>query len=154
MNFKIEPAQQADIPRLVDLLHDLFGGELDFTADATHQARGLELLLAADSPGDRQVVAVARDDTGQAVGMASAQIVVSTAEGALSAWIEDVVVHQDYRRQGIGRNLLEYLIAWAKDRGATRVQLVADQENAGADLFYNAVGWQTTQLFVRRRSTG
>ena len=28
---------------------------------------------------------------------------------------------------------------------------VADRENAGADLFYTALGWQTTQLVVRRR---
>ena len=154
MNFKIESAQHADIPRLAELLNDLFGVELDFTADATRQVRGLELLIADDATSDRRIVAVARDDNGQAIGMASAQIVISTAEGALSAWIEDVVVHQEYRRQGIGRHLLEYLFAWAKARGATRVQLVADQENANADFFYRALGWQTTQLIVRRRSTG
>jgi len=44
-------------------------------------------------------------------------------------------------------------VAWAKTQGATRVQLVADQENADADLFYKALGWQSTQLVVRRRST-
>jgi GNAT superfamily N-acetyltransferase len=153
MSFRIESARRADIPRLADLLNNLFGVELDFTADATRQVRGLELLIADEGANDRQIVAVARDDDGQAVGMASAQIVVSTAEGALSAWIEDVVVHQDHRRQGIGRQLLDHLVAWAKTHGATRVQLVADQENAGADLFYKAIGWQSTQLVVRRRST-
>ena len=154
MSFKIESARHADIPHLADLLNELFGVELDFTADATRQVRALELLIAEEAASDRQIVAVARGDNGQAIGMASAQMVVSTAEGALSAWIEDVVVHQDYRRQGIGRQLLEYLVEWAKARGATRVQLVADQENANADFFYQALGWQTTQLFVRRRSTG
>jgi len=151
MNFNIEPAQHTDIPRLVELLNDLFGVELDFTADATHQERGLALLMAGDASSDRQIVAVARDEAGQAVGMASAQLVISTAEGAPSAWVEDVVVHQDFRGQGIGRRLLDYLIEWAKARGATRMQLVADQENAGADLFYQAVGWHTTQLAVKRR---
>ena len=155
MSFKIESARQTDIPRLTELLNDLFDVELDFTADSTRQVRGLELLLAEDgAAADRQIVAVARDDHDQAIGMASAQIVVSTAEGALSAWIEDVVVHHDYRRQGIGRNLLDYLVEWAKTRGATRVQLVVDQENDSADFFYQALGWQTTQLVVRRRSTG
>jgi GNAT superfamily N-acetyltransferase len=153
MSFNIELARRADIPRLADLLSDLFGVELDFTADASRQVRGLELLIADNTKNDRQAVAVARDDDGQAIGMASAQIVVSTAEGALSAWIEDVVVHQDFRRQGIGRRLLDHLVAWAKAQGATRVQLVADQENADAALFYKALGWQSTQLVVRRRST-
>ena len=153
MSFRIESARRADIPRLADLLNDLFGVELDFTADAARQVRGLELLIADDAAGSRQIVAVARDDHDQAIGMASAQIVVSTAEGALSAWIEDMVVHQDYRRQGIGKQLLDYLVAWAKTRGATRVQLVVDQENERAEYFYKALGWQTTQLIVRRRST-
>jgi GNAT superfamily N-acetyltransferase len=155
MSFKIESARRADIPRLTELLNDLFDVELDFTADTTRQVRGLELLIAEDATaGNRQIVAVARDDHDQAIGMASAQIVVSTAEGALAAWIEDVVVHHDYRRQGIGKDLLDYLVAWAKTRGATRVQLVVDQENDSADFFYQALGWQTTQLVVRRRSTG
>ena len=152
MTYKIERAQSADLPRLVDLLNELFGVELDFTADATRQARGLELLLAESAKGDRQAVAVARDDNGQAIGMASAQLVISTAEGAPSAWIEDVVVHADYRRQGVGRQMLDYLLAWAKTRGATRAQLVADRENASAELFYDGLGWQTTQLSVRRRA--
>ncbi len=151
MNFKIEPAQRADIPQLAALLNDLFEVELDFTADASRQARGLELLIAESAKSDRQIVAVARDDRGQPVGMASGQIVISTAEGAPSAWIEDVVVHAEHRRQGIGKQLLEFLSAWAKARGATRMQLVADRENASAELFYTALGWQSTQLGVRRR---
>ena len=153
MGFRIELAQRADIARLAVLLEDLFGAELDFKADTERQIRGLELLLAEDAPRNRQVVAVARNDNGEAIGMATAQMVISTAEGALSAWIEDVVVHSDYRRQGIGTHLLEYLVAWAKARGATRVQLMADQKNASADLFYRALGWRTTQLAVRRRFT-
>ena len=150
MNFEIEPARPGDVPRLVDLLNDLFGVELDFTADESRQARGLELLIAATATSDRLTVAVARNEQGAAIAMGSAQLVISTAEGALSAWIEDIVVHPDYRRQGIGKRLLEHLLAWAKTRGATRAQLVADKENAGAGLFYDGLGWQSTQLTVRR----
>jgi GNAT superfamily N-acetyltransferase len=83
--------------------------------------------------------------------MGSAQLVISTAEGAPSAWIEDIVVHPAYRRRGIGKLLLEHLLAWAKTRGATRAQLVADKDNTGAELFYNGLGWHATRLAVRRR---
>jgi GNAT superfamily N-acetyltransferase len=151
MIFMIEPAQRADVPQLTALLNDLFEIELDFTADFRCQARGLELLIAEGEKSDRQVVAVARDERGQPVGMASGQLVISTAEGAPSLWIEDVVVHAGRRRQGIGRQLLEYLSAWSKARGATRMQLVVDRENADAEVFYAALGWQATQLGVRRR---
>lgn len=151
MKMKIEPAQRTDIPQLAALLDDLFEVELDFTADASRQTRGLELLVAEAAKSDRQMVAVARDDSGRPVGMASGQIVISTAEGALSVWVEDVVVHAEFRRQGIGKQLVEFMLAWAKARGATRMQLVVDRENASADLFYTALGWQSTQLTVRRR---
>ena len=46
MNPIIEPAQHADIPQLAALLDDLFEVELDFTADASRQVRGFELLVA------------------------------------------------------------------------------------------------------------
>jgi GNAT superfamily N-acetyltransferase len=152
MKLRIESAQRADIPQLAALLNDLFAVELNFTADANRQIRGLEMLIAESAQSDRQIVAVARDEQGQPVGVASGQIVISTAEGAPSAWIEDVVVHAGHRRQGVGKLLLEFLLAWAKARGATRMQLVADRENASADLFYTALGWQSTQLNVRRRA--
>ena len=138
------------MPRLVALLRELFGTEADFTADAARQQRGIELLLAA-AQADRVMLAVARDRHGVAVAMASAQLVISTAEGALSAWIEDVVVDGRFRRLGVGNRLIEHLLAWARARGATRAQLVTDTENPGALLFYDALAWQRTQLTVRRR---
>ena|SRR5688572_14274186 len=147
----IGAAQESDIPRLVELLRELFGHEADFAADAARQRRGLELLLAAAANGERVNVAVARDERGLAVGMASAQLVISTAEGALSAWIEDVVVDAGWRRRAVGQHLVDYLIAWSKSRGATRAQLVTDTQNAGALLFYDRIGWTGTQLTVRRR---
>lgn len=149
---KIGPAQAGDIPRLVDLLNDLFGIELDFTSDVSRQTRALGLLIDEAGKSDRLMLAVARDGQGAVIAMGSAQLVISTAEGAPSAWIEDIVVHPDYRRQGIGKQLLEHLLAWAKTRGATRAQLVADQDNAGAEMFYRGLGWQATRLVVRRRS--
>jgi GNAT superfamily N-acetyltransferase len=151
MNIQIEAAQHTDIPQLAALLNDLFEVELDFTADSSRQIRGLDLLVTEAAKSDRQIVAVARDDQGQPVGMATAQLVLSTAEGASSVWIEDVVVHAEHRRQGIGKQLIEFLLAWSRMRGATRMQLVADRENADADLFYTALGWKSTQLIVRRR---
>lgn len=95
---------------------------------------------------------VARSNDGVAVGMASAQLVISTAEGAPSAWIEDVVVQQALRGQGIARLLLEGLLDWAQRHGATRAQLLADNANTSALDFYRHIGWQPTQLSAWRRS--
>jgi GNAT superfamily N-acetyltransferase len=99
----IAPASEADIPELIDLLAVLFSIEQDFSPDPDKQRRGLATLLA--SPTGH--IAIARDTTSRAVGMATAQLVISTAEGAPSAWVEDVVVREDWRGQGLGRALLD-----------------------------------------------
>ncbi len=145
----VEPAGCADIPALIDLLAGLFALEKDFAVDAAKQRRGFELLLAQQ--GDRALLLVARSQAGEVVGMASAQLVISTAEGAPSAWIEDVVVRPDSRGRGIGRALLEALLAWAQSQGATRAQLLADAGNTPALQFYRRSGWQSTRLAAWRR---
>ncbi len=146
---RIDRAGRNDIPALIELLAMLFAIENDFSADRAKQRRGLELLLS--QPDDRAVLLVARANDGNAVGMVSAQLVISTAEGAPSAWIEDVVVEQSLRGQGIARLLLQEVLAWAQQHGATRAQLLADNTNAPALNFYRHVGWQPTQLFTWRR---
>lgn len=110
--------------------------------------------MAEVRKSDRLLLVVARDEQGVAVAMGSAQLVISTAEGAPSVWVEDIVVHPDYRRRGIGTQLLEHLLVWAKERGANRAQLVTDRHNADAELFYDRVGWAATRLAVRRRFIG
>ena len=148
-SIRIERARNEDIPALIELLAELFAIESDFAPDRARQRRGLELLLA--QPDDRALPLVARSNDGAAVGMASAQLVISTAEGAPSAWIEDVVVRQALRGQGIAKLLLQELLAWAQGHGATRAQLLADGANSPALDFYRHIGWQPTQLSAWRR---
>ena len=143
MEISIEKAEAADIDALVKLLEVLFSIEQDFSPDATAQRDGLTLLL--DNP-DRAQVFIARHPVAGVVGMVSAQLVISTAVGAPSAWIEDLVVQEQFRKQGVGKTLLEKAQEWAKSKGAKRVQLIADADNTSALDFYNRLGWTQTRL--------
>lgn len=143
----ITSATAADIPDLIELLGVLFSIEQDFTPDTEKQRRGLAALL--NSPLGH--IAIARDNSGRAVGMASAQLVISTAEGTPSAWVEDVVIRDEWRGRGLGRTLLDAVLEWAKAQGATRAQLLADLDNTPALGFYDTLGWQATRLGARRK---
>ena len=143
-------ATALDVDTLVGLLAVLFEIEADFRSDAGRQRDGLALLLAAP---ERSTVLVA-ERAGVVVGMVTAQLVVSTAEGGLSAWVEDLVVLASERRRGTGRALLEAVGAWAGELGARRLQLLADRENAPALAFYDRLGWSRTQLVCLRRDGG
>jgi GNAT superfamily N-acetyltransferase len=142
-------AQVADIPQLIPLLNSLFSIEADFQPDASKQHRGLELLISRPEHG---VIKVAKDphQDGKIVGMVSAQLVVSTAQGAMSAWVEDMVIDATYRGQGLGKTLLASALDWAQAHGATRAQLLVDTENEPALGYYTHLGWETTQLQARR----
>jgi len=142
----IRTAEPADLPVLVRLLGDLFSIESDFAADAARQRIGLALLMA-----DRRAAVLVADRAGAVAGMVTGQLVVSTAEGGLSALVEDLVVDAAERGKGVGRALLAAIEGWAESRGATRLQLLADRENAPALTFYEREGWRTTRLVCLRQ---
>ena len=140
-------ANLEDIPALVDLLAALFSIEADFKPDAEKQIQGLSLLINTPATG---VIKIARDENQLAIGMVSAQLVISTAQGAPSAWVEDMIITEKYRGRGLGRALLNEALAWAKQKGASRAQLLVDIENEPALGYYQHLGWETTQLQARK----
>jgi len=143
----ITQAQATDIPALVDLLAELFSIEQDFQPDYEKQMRGLYMLL---TDTERSTVLVARNKDQKILGMVTAQLVISTAEGAYSAWVEDMVVTANARGKGIGRKLLEQINVWAKSKGASRAQLLVDLDNQAALDYYHHLAWQSTRLAARR----
>lgn len=147
----IREARTTDLDALVELLGLLFALEADFAAcaaDARRQESGLRLMLEA---AKGRLVLVA-DSADVVVGMATAQVVVSTAEGGQALLVEDVVVRPEARGQGIGRALLARIEAWGTGLGATRLQLLADKDNAPAHAFYHACGFAPTNLVCLRRT--
>lgn len=143
----VRAARRNDLPALCALLGELFAIEADFKPEPSRQWAGLERLLERSQEA---VVLVAEAD-GAVLGMCSAQVLISTAEGGEAALVEDVVVRGDARGRGIGRTLLDALEAWCRQRGIRRLQLLADTANTPALEFYRARGWQPTQLAAWRK---
>jgi GNAT superfamily N-acetyltransferase len=137
MSVKYEPAGNKDLPQLVALLGQLFEQEAEFTADAAKQETALKLIFADPSLGR---LYVARDGS-RVVAMASLLFTVSTAEGGKAALFEDLVVRPDYRKQGIGARLLEYVIAQARAEGVLRMTLLTDMQNEQAQVLYRRLGF-------------
>ena len=146
-NIIFNEANEADIPDLILLLSALFSIEKDFNPDANKQQKGLALVIQNYVSATIQV---ARNADGKVIGMVSAQLVISTAQGAASAWIEDMVIDADYRGNGVGKQLLSNALVWAKNKGATRAQLLVDVTNEDAIAYYQHLNWESTQLQARR----
>lgn len=132
----IRRATMDDLEAMGTLLCELFAVEDDFTIDVAAHRRGLALLIQ----NENAAVPVALSGE-KIVGMATMQPLVSTAVGGNVGLIEDVIVTESYRGRGIGRILLEELIAESRRRGYRRIALAADRRNGRAIAFYRRYGF-------------
>jgi GNAT superfamily N-acetyltransferase len=147
MNITVDFATEADLPAMADLLYELFTLESDFKPERDKQLRGLKLILNTPQIGKLFVLRV----DGIVAGMANALITVSTAQGTRVLLLEDVIVSAKHRGANLGRQLVEHVCAWARTENMTRVTLLADEANAPALKFYEALGFEKSAMVVRRK---
>ena len=146
--FSVVPATSDDVEQLAELLGLLFAQEADFSPDRMRQERGLRLILEQPNSGGIFCVREGR----RVLGMVNVLFTISTAEGNRVAWLEDLVVHPEYRGKGIGRSLLLRAIRAAKGAGCSRITLLTDDSNARAMRLYQSEGFNRSRMIVFRKA--
>jgi GNAT superfamily N-acetyltransferase len=136
-----------DLPRLADLLAELFELESDFRPQRDKQLRGLRMIL--DDPALGKLFVLRVGD--KVAGMANALITISTVEGGRVLLLEDVIVNREFRGEGLGRRLVEHVMVWAREQGMTRITLLADRDNQAALDFYRKLGFASSHMTVLRK---
>ena len=63
--------------------------------------------------------------------------------------IEDIVVGKQFQGKGVGRSLMEAAERWAKDKGASAIELWVWRANEDAIGFYNNLGYKTNRLSMK-----
>ncbi|WP_434744121.1 ribosomal protein S18-alanine N-acetyltransferase [Micromonospora sp. SH-82] len=104
---------------------------------------------------------VAQDPAGAVLGYAGL-----TAQPPDESWVQNIAVRRDAQRRGVGRMLLEALLAEAARQGAGSTLLEVAADNAAAQRLYAAYGFEpigvrrgyyqpsnTDALVMRRDST-
>jgi GNAT superfamily N-acetyltransferase len=142
----IEPATEADLDELSEMLGDLFAQEGDFRPDKEKQLRGLRLIFEQPSRGR---VFVLRQN-GAIVGMINLLFTISTAEGGFVIVLEDLVVHKKYQGKGYGRKLLQHAIDFAKQKNFLRVTLLTDRPENVAQEFFRHHGFVESSMIPMR----
>jgi GNAT superfamily N-acetyltransferase len=142
----VEPATPADIPALADLLTILFAQEVEFVPDRAAQIRGLTLIVKNPEIG---CILVARQQ-GKILGMVNLLYTISTALGERVAILEDMVVSPSARGGGIGTQLLQAAIEYARSVGCKRITLLTDQSNEIAQQFYAKQGFSISSMVPMR----
>ena len=109
-------------------------------------ADGLAGLLASDATS----LLTARDDSGIIVGMLT--LVHYRTPTGVRARIEDVVVDESMRGQGIAVELVQRALSIAREKGADGVALTSNPRREAANRLYQKVGfkkWETNVYFYK-----
>jgi ribosomal protein S18 acetylase RimI-like enzyme len=91
--------------------------------------------LTGDSEFDPELVVLVEG----ADGLAAASICWT------SAFVKDLVVHEAWRRRGLGEALLRRAFRTFEERGADHVDLKVEADNASAIRLYQRVGMRTVE---------
>src|SRR5207244_3310078 len=100
----------------------------------------------------RPIRAVA-ERAGKILGFASLRLVPSL-DSTPYAELSDLFVARPYRRQGVGRRLLEFVETRARERGADRLVLTTGLKNVDAGRFYRALGFEDHALAMKKSLGG
>lgn len=112
-------------------------------------ASDLEAIVGSEAA----TVLVARDGAGQIVGTMT--LVVFRIPTGVRAWIEDVVVDEAGRGQGVGEALNRAALALAAAKGARTVDLTSRPSREAANRLYRKLGFEPRDTNVyRHRSPG
>ena len=143
---RVEPATIEDLPELADLLAELFTKEADFRPDQSKQLRGLRLILEQPNKGRIFVLR----SYGKLLGMINLLFTISTAEGGAVIILEDLIIVQDHRNQGLGAQLLEYALDFARQKDFQRITLLTDRLDEPAKKFFERYGFYVSGMVPMR----
>ena len=133
MAVRIREARPGEEQGLLALYDGLFEppGSRPASWDPARAARA----LAGAIEGDRATVLVA-EEGGEAVGLCTAYLDLDSVRFGLRCWVEDLVVETGSRSRGAGGALLAAAAEWARERGATHLELDSGLARSDAHRFY------------------
>jgi ribosomal protein S18 acetylase RimI-like enzyme len=106
-----------------------------------------DLRQIIEAPATRLLVA--RDNDDNIVG--SLTLALFRIPTGLRAWIEDVVVDEAARGQGVGETLTMEALRLARGAGARTVDLTSRPEREAAERLYRRLGFKRRDTSVYRR---
>ncbi|MFN4942110.1 MAG: GNAT family N-acetyltransferase [Bacteroidota bacterium] len=137
MSFHIRPSVPADVAAMMQLIHEL----AVFEKAPNEVVANAETLLQSGFQEHPLFVAWVAEKDGLIVGMALCYIRYSTWKGPV-LYLEDLIVTESFRGNGIGKALFEKCIAHAKHNNYRRMVWQVLDWNTPAIDFYKGYGAQ------------
>jgi GNAT superfamily N-acetyltransferase len=134
---EIRAATEDEVDRLPGLYDWLFAPPGSEPPDWDTRRAVVALRHAIDSHDACVLVAGSGDEL---VGICTVYQDLHSVRFGYRAWVEDLAVDPERRSEGIGKALLDAAKAWARERGATHLELDSALARTDAHRFYEREG--------------
>jgi GNAT superfamily N-acetyltransferase len=133
-------ARLDDVPAIVRMLADDPLGAKRERLESPLPDAYRRAFRSIEADGNNELVVACQRD--EVVGVLQLTFIpYLTYQGGWRALIEGVRVDSRARSQGLGKALLEWAIARARERGCVMVQLTTDKTRTDARRFYESLGF-------------
>lgn len=138
---KIRKAEKRDVIDIVSMLADDKLGQLRERFEEPLPALYYEAFDNIQQDNNQELMVV-EDEDGKVIGTFQLSFIpYLTYQGGVRAQIEAVRIHKDKRGTGLGKEVFEWAIHRARERGAHLIQLTTDKKRPDALRFYEKLGF-------------
>lgn len=144
-------AKKEDLPVLVSMLaDDPLGTTREEVASPLH-ADYLAAFEAIRGSEHHHLMVVEQVHHG-IVGMLQLSLLPNLShKGAWRCLIEGVRIHRNYRGKGLGQQMFQWAIDFARSKGCRMVQLTTDKKRPDALSFYERLGFEATHIGLKMK---
>jgi GNAT superfamily N-acetyltransferase len=134
MRIQVREALPAEVERVLGMYEWLFASPGSVPPD-WDPVRARQAL--AEAIADQAAAVLVAEHRGQLLGLCTAYLELNSVRFGQRCWIEDLAVSPEHRSQGIGGALLGAAEQWARERGATHLELDTGLARTDAQRFYD-----------------
>ena len=130
---KVREAVAGEVERVLGMYEWLFAppGSLPPSWDPERARDAIGAAIA-----DEEAAVLVAEHRGDLLGLCTAYLDMNSVRYGPRCWVEDLAVSPERRSQGVGKDLLDAAKDWARDRGATHLELDSSDARADAHRFY------------------
>jgi GNAT superfamily N-acetyltransferase len=85
---------------------------------------------------DQEAAVLVAEHRGDLLGLCTAYLDMNSVRFGPRCWVEDLAVSPQHRSQGVGKDLLDAAKDWARERGASHLELDSSDVREDAHRFY------------------
>ncbi len=142
INFR--KATEQDVPAIIEMIaNDKLGAQRENFQDPL-PSEYIKAFKNITADPNQELMVVENEDQEVIGTLQLSFIQYLTYQGGIRAQIEAVRIKDNYRGQGIGKQLFEWAISRANERNAHVLQLTTDKQRPEAIKFYEDLGFKAS----------